>query len=432
VTLDVNDRRQRGESIDIDDQILALAEQQNGNGKPNGPTSDDPLRGLERLPKLALLGRDRILALAAKPIVFFWAGIASAGQILLIASGPGEGKTTLLGLCIAARANLGEPVTVLGRVVTPAPTGQWIVVIEAEHGEGSTARKLVRSCRALIVNDECLGRIIILARKDVRLGSEAWREIERMIAAGVVSDIVIDTLARVAPADANDEREQAESFAVIASAIELAPTGDKPIAWVAAHTRKADGQKSLADVSGSAQRTGQADTVVILDATRADGGKVLHSRVIFAKLREDPDDDWPAPVTFSVTRGKDREIIYHCDAATPDDDGTPLEERILRVLAVASQTKTGLERALGRNKEDLEGPLSALFSARRIRSTKKRINGREFKAFELTLTEGQVHQNGAPYPAPDPDGRRGAPYPAPDEHRTPFGRGAPSGRNHVD
>jgi hypothetical protein len=372
----------------------------------------DPLRGLPLLQKLALVGRDRIRELAARPISYLWDGIVSAGQITLVASGPGEGKTTLLGLCIAARLNLGDPVQVLGRRVTPAPAGQYIVWIQAEHGEGSAARKAVRSCRALCVDDACLDRLLILARKDVRLGSPAWKEVECLVAAGLVSDIVIDTLARVAPGDANDEQQQAEAFAIITTAIELAPSTDKPVAWVAAHTRKSEGQKSLADVSGSTQRTGQVDTAILLDATRADGGKVLQSRAIFAKLREDPDDDWPSPVTFSVSKGPDGAISYRCDAAVRHDDDAPLEERIVRLLEVGPQTKNAISAALRCNKDTVEDALTNLFTARRIRSTRKKVGGRDFKAFEL--------DSGAPNGAPNGASHRNAPNEAPDEHRTPL------------
>lgn len=398
---------------------------QDSSGQPNadkgdGPTATNPLRGLEHLASLALVGRQRILDLASAPITYVWDGIAIQGQIVVSASGPGEGKTTLAALCMVARANLGEPVTLLGRAVVPAPSGKWIVLVEAEHGEASISRKLVKACSAMGIADTCLDRFVILARKDVRLGSPAWGDVQRMVAAGIVSDILLDTLARVAPGDANDEAEQAEAFAAITRCIEGAPEADKPIVWVNAHTRKVDGAKTLADVSGSAQRTGQADTVLLLDADRGDGGRVLSSRVVFAKLREDPpDDNWPAPVSFSVTV----KAGYQCDVSAAQDS-VPLETRILHLLAVGAQTKSGIGRALGRNVADVDRALSNLFAAKQVRTVEKMVNGKPRKAFDLVSSE---HATSTRRPfSDDPRGR------ARDEHATSTPSDAWEGGNHAE
>jgi hypothetical protein len=98
------------------------------NGK--GPTRDKPLRGADRLAAVAVMGSDKIAALADRPIDYAWTDIAILGIIALIAGGPSCGKTTLLFLILVARANLGEPVAILGRGVLPAPTGRFIVLIE--------------------------------------------------------------------------------------------------------------------------------------------------------------------------------------------------------------------------------------------------------------------------------------------------------------
>lgn len=173
-----------------------------------GPSAAEPLRGLAYLGKVALIGRDRILELAATAVDYVWVDIAVAGTIVLIAGPPAEGKTTLLFLILAARMNPGEVVKLLGRSIQPAPQGMWIVLIEGEHSESSTSRKLVKSLDLLGLDHAALDRVIIVARKAVLLGSPEWLDVVTLAAAGLVSDIAIDTVARVAPADPNDERQQ--------------------------------------------------------------------------------------------------------------------------------------------------------------------------------------------------------------------------------
>jgi hypothetical protein len=341
-----------------------------------GPTLEDPFRGIARLAGAALLGRDRIVDLAARPIEYLWADIALAGIIVVIAGGPGSGKTTLLFLILAARLNRGAPLTLLGREVTPAPSDRYLVLVEAEHGDASTARKLLRSCSLLGVDYEALDRIIVIARRSVRIGSPEWAEIGRLVAAGLVSDLALDTLARVAPADANSEQEQVSIFAEIARTLDMAPSGQpKPVAWVVAHTKK-DTADELSDVSGSTQRVGQADTVLLVKAERRDG-RVVSSRVVFAKLREEP-DDYPAPQEYSLAK---EQLVEQSAPAVGDE--RPLEERILERLALGPQTKNGLRSALGRSDAHIEGAITNLFSAKAIRTTSVKVRGSDRRAFEL-------------------------------------------------
>jgi len=351
----------------------------NGAARPpawHGPTAGDPLRGLTLLAAVAILGRKRILELASKPVVYIWQDIALTGIVIVIAGGPGSGKTTLLFLILAARMNAGAPVKVLGRDVTPAPTGTYVVLIEAEHGDSSAARKLVKSCRLLGVGDEALDRVIIVARRGVRIGSPEWQEVGHMVAAGLVSDIALDTLARVAPADANDEREQVAIFDQVAQTIERAPSAEtRPVVWTVAHTRKTETDE-LADVSGSTQRTGQADSVLMVKAERTDG-RVTSSRVTFAKLREEP-DDYPMPVEYTVTPDR----IVDVDRPA-EEDGRPLEERIAERLSLGPLTKTGLAKALKTGKPALEQAISNLFTAKQIVTADVTIKGTTYKGFTL-------------------------------------------------
>jgi hypothetical protein len=340
----------------------------------DGPTAADPLRGLRHLGIVAVMGRQRLLDLAAKPIAYVWQDIAVAGTIVLISGPPAEGKTTLLFLVIAARLNTGEAVQLLGRRIEPAPPGKWIVLIEGEHSEASTSRKLLKSIRLLGIDESALDRVIVVARKAVRLGSPEWLDVEHMVSLGLVSDIAIDTIARCAPADANDEREQVAIFDAIATTIEKAPEGENPLVWTVAHNRK-NGSGGLADVSGSAQRTGQADTVLMIAGEKV-GGQTVSTTVTFPKLREDP-DEYPLPVTFAITGGT---IVTQ--GVTLNDD-RPLETRILEQLELGPRTANALGEALGRSGVDIQKAISNLFEARSIVSAMFKVRGQDRKGFQI-------------------------------------------------
>lgn len=326
------------------------------------PTAEDPLRGLNHLPKVAVVGRDRILELASRPVVWIWDFIATAGLTVLLAAGPGCGKTTLLFLLIAARANTRNPVKVLGYTVAPAPTGKWIVIVENEHSDESTARMLIKGCDRLGVGYEALDRIIMVARGNVRIGSPVWQEVEMLIRAGLVSDVVLDTLARCAAADANDEQQQAEVFATIGSAIELAPSAEtRPGFWVATHTRKCEGTPTLNDVSGSNQRAGGADVVILLGAQRTDG-KINGVKAVFGKVREKDAEDWPEPVEYTVTKAGVTLV-----GATHGRPGG-LQGRILdHIEKSGPTTKTALRELTGRSGTDIKEALDALIAATLLR-----------------------------------------------------------------
>jgi hypothetical protein len=390
------------------------------------PTASDPLAGLEHLARVAVVGRQRIAELADRPVVWLWDFIATAGLTILLAAGAGRGKSTLIFLLVIARANRGEAVKVLGHTVAPAPDGRFVVVIENEHSDESAARILRKSCVLLGIDEAALDRVILVARGNVRLGSAAWGDIERLIAAGLVSDVVLDTLARCTPStssDSNDEQAQVATFDCIARAIGLAPTPDaRPTFWIAAHVRKCDGMPTLNDVSGSMQRVGQAD-VVLLMGGNCTGERVTSVTVAFGKVREKDADDWPKPVEYSVRGGR----IVLANAPADEDDKQPLEDRILARLELGGQTKNALATKLGRNKAQVDEALSALFAARRIRTSSKALGGRTFKTFELA----DSGPSGAPDSSTGLADRGKAPDQAPDSHRTLFDASARKGVNHA-
>lgn len=320
---------------------VALREVVREVGDDTGPCLTQPLRGLRRLAEIAVVGADRLEALAVAHVDFAWADVAVCGTIVLLAGGPSEGKTTLLFLILAARANTSHiPVRLLDRPVQPAPHGQYLLLIEGEHSEASTARKLVQSIALMGVDRSAIGRVIIIARKSVTVGSPEWEEVTQLVAAGLISDIAIDTIARCSPADANDEQAQVAVFAALTRTIDAAPEGTvKPTVWLCAHVKK-NGTGALADVSGSAQRVGQSDSVLLVKGTKR-GGRTVSSRVTFEKLRETP-EIYPAPVDFALVRDVvDGVMSLQTSVAdfAPDDTpaapqhfGQPLTQQVVALL----------------------------------------------------------------------------------------------------
>lgn len=343
------------EQYDAPSKVVRL----NGSSKTR-PTAEDPLAGLRILPGIVMRGRQAIIDEAKRPIEYVWHEITVLGTVNLIAGPPAEGKTTLLFLLLACRM-APSPQNFLGRMLLPAPQGKFIVLIEAEHSDGGTARKLIQSLDTLNLPQDGLDRLLVIARKAVKIGDQAWAEITFLVSLGLISDIAVDTLARAAPADANNEAEQTEIFDTIAQTIERAPTApDRPTVWLVAHSRKNDRTGGLGDVSGSTQRTGQSDTVIIVEGTKVDG-ETVSSKVTFPKLREPP-DLYPKPVTFSIVREPDGRRRLSSDTLDSLDAGKPLEELIWDQLT-EPRTKSDLAERLKRSREDVNAAVDALFAA---------------------------------------------------------------------
>jgi len=349
------------------------------------PTAEEPLRGLPALARVALMGAERIRAEACRPRVYAWHEIVERGigQVVGLVGPPGHGKTELAMMLLAARMHVGEPLSVLGREVTPAPIGQYGLAIEAEHGEGSASRRYLRAVEMVGASEGALGRIIIIARKNVLLGDEVWQDVAKLIAAGLVSDVLIDSLARVARADANDEQAQAAIFDELHRVIESSPAPEKPIVWLVAHTRKKEGEIDITDMSGSAQRVAQLDVGIVVTAKRDSSGKVTSSTASFKRLREGDPDRWPDAIEFAIRREGDRYVCEHsAPQSTPDD--LPLEDRIVEILRTHGRvTKNRIRVLTRRNKADIETAITSLFAARRIRSAEVEVKGTTYPAFEL-------------------------------------------------
>jgi hypothetical protein len=346
------------------------------------PTANDPLRGLVHLSKVAVVGRGALVALSELAIAYAWEPVARPGWLVMLGGGVGSGKTSLVFLLVAARLNLGAPVSVLGRRVEPAPKGRWLVLIEGEVDDVATAKKLRKSMQMLGVDESALDRVIVVARKGVVVGDETWGDIEKLIALDLVSDVVIDTLARATRADSNDEQEQAAVFERVTRSVQLANPDERPIVWVVGHTRKGDGIE-IEDIAGSSQRVAQMDSVLMVRAAKTPAGKVVSSTVYFKKLRHDPDDH-PEPVTMTLDRdpatGQAR-----CTVDISADDDRPLETRLLDILERQGPlTRKDIVGALGRNPVDVQSAIDTLFAAGRLCGAKvKRRNGQQYSAIDV-------------------------------------------------
>lgn len=189
--------------------------------------------------------------------------------------------------------------------------------------------------------------MIFVSRKGVTIGSPVWDDVVKMIAAGLVSDVVLDTLARVGPGDANDEQAQVAVFNAINKAIESASSADaKPTFWIAAHVRKSgEGLPTIQDISGSTQRAGAADVVIAMAPKRVDGGNVDSVRVAFLKRREQDAEDALGIVEFRQTRTA-YEIIGTSGGASAGSEAD-LKERVVAELAREPLTANQLSSASG-------------------------------------------------------------------------------------
>ena len=323
----------------------------------------------------ALVGADAHEDAANRSVGYVWQGIACPGNIVLVAGAPGDGKSTLLTLLFAAR-RATSPVHILGRQVAPAADDQWMVLLQEEHGETSTARKLreARQMLGLPPHD----KVITLARKDAVIGSALWKEVGALVGRGLVDSIWIDSLARFSRGgDSNSEDDQVEVFAALHEVIESGQHEQRPTLWAVAHTKKGAQGQSTEDVSGSTQRAAQADTVILVRAERVDG-RVASARATFIKIRED-DGEWPEPCDFEIVReGKTKRVTWTVAAPTK-----PLADRIVELLRTGSKTKNELRSALGRNGAAVHDALGDLMRDRVVYSTRKKSRGRAFEAYAV-------------------------------------------------
>lgn len=363
---DVSDHLAAGGSLA---DLVSIATETAANDAAPSAANDTegPLTQWPALAKVAITGWDSIRKLAAESVTYTWEGIAMPGIIVGMTGAPGEGKTTLMFLLIAARLHTGDALSVLGFPVQPAPRDRYVVLIEAEHGEASASRKLIKSAEAIgaVPSD----RLIMVARKSVTLGSPEWIDVRSMIAAGLVSDVFVDSLARFAPADSASEEEQAAIFDEVAAAIESS-AHVAPTFWFVMHSRKGQSTGTTEDVSGSQQRGAQLDTLLSIHAERHKRTRQVTSAVVtFPKLREEPDEH-PGRCQFAVVRTDGVRWAYvdidDSGDETPDANA-PVDEQLHAYLSAhGPMPKTKARTALGVGSPKLEAAITKLFQNHRI------------------------------------------------------------------
>jgi hypothetical protein len=351
----------------------------------------DPLARLPHLSKLALRGR-AIVDAEAQPVDYLWAGILARdhhGEI----SGPSySGKTTLAFLLAVAAANpTEEAVKLLGHPVKPIERGAFVVVVENENGRRSAAAKLVASCQMLALPvDETLDRVLLIARADMvahaetdkTSGQTPWSDVLALGEDGHVGLTILDSRARtLSSGESNAEKDQAFAERIVHQAIKF--TGGPVV--VVSHTRKS-GAESIEDIAGSGQRGAGADTVLLVTAART-AGRVLSSKVVFAKLR-DGEDDHPEPVTFTIARTKEGAWRLTEESADGEDVGSaPAHERVHEYLTREGGefTLRQIRTALALNNKVAFNAIATLRSERRLSSRNTHVSGVEREVFKARV-----------------------------------------------
>jgi AAA domain-containing protein len=347
-------------------------------------------RATEQLESRGIIGFEASRAILAVPIEWIWDGIIACDHAVEICGPSYVGKSTLAILLAVARANpTGKPIDLFGRMVAPAPAGKLIAIANEENGRQSAVAKIDSAIEMLgLPLRETWDRILLLSRAGLRAHAltsddmrgvpkdDLWAALLHAAQHGAIDLVVLDTRARIFSGFGNpkDEDSQAAAAAAITRLVEL--TGAPVL--VVSHTRKG-ASDDIEDVSGSAQRGGGADVILMVTAEREDG-KVLSSKVVFIKLR-DGVGEHPEPITFSTARGDDSRWRLAVNAsARPGDQ--PAHERVRELLrAKGEQTKNEIRQSLRMSSENLERALSVLFAERSIGKRKKEVRGRERELF---------------------------------------------------
>jgi hypothetical protein len=359
--------------------------------KPNGAapvvaftTRAEPA-AWRKLRETGLAGFEAFEAETLRPVDSWWRDIAAREHHVEIAGPSTSGKSTLAFLLAAASASTVGPVPVLGHDVVPVEPSKFVLFIEEENSTRSTASNMIAACQMLGLDPRTtLDRVVVLARKGVvahqdtegQRGLTLWSHLLESGKAGLVGRVFLDSRARIFRAgDSNDEASQA----IIAEHLHhLMRVADASVVLVS-HTRKS-GSGAIEDLSGSAQRGAGADCILLVTAER-DGGRVLRSQVVFAKLR-DGGLEHPPPVTFSIAKRAEGWTL--AINASADERDQPAHERIHERLCNGGEaSKKQLREALGMSAATVEAGLTVLFGEKRITTTMKRVRGQTVKVFRF-------------------------------------------------
>lgn len=264
-----------------------------------------PKSDLEALTDVALHG-PAIFRAANEPVSWVWPPSIAAGAMVTIGGPPTSGKSSLLFRFLVARAHdpAQVPLQVLERDVTQAPADQFIVVLEEENRR-RTARRILRAIKE--VGDEveaenvCARFRVLTAERPVIVGDATWARIERLVAQGLVSDVVVDTLASSTTEAANDEQEQAMLYKKFKKLLAAYPSSEKrppPVLWLLVHSRKGESEDFGTSIAGSRQRVAQTDTLLVLEAVLDSDQVHVASILNFSKERDNFDGEPSRPIRF--------------------------------------------------------------------------------------------------------------------------------------
>jgi energy-coupling factor transporter ATP-binding protein EcfA2 len=362
----------------------------------------DPLSEYPLIRAQALIGA-AIQLEAARPVEYLWDGIVTPGNIVIIGGPPGDGKSTALMLMAMARRNTtGEPIQIFGRAMKPAAPDRWIVIVENEQGAGLTSRQLVQSCEMLGPPAAVmLERVIMLARKEVTIGSPTWQEVSAMTRAGLVDSVWVDSLARTATGtDSNDADDQAAVFGGLQGLLESSPHEAKPTLWLLGHTRKpkphARDTLTLADLAGSVQRAAQIDVGILLRAERDEWDQVTCTVMTFPKVRDRGDEPIPG-CTLTIKRHSGRRTVEWSSprARAEDEGGMTAPDKVCELLrAGGDRTENEIAKMLGMGKPAVARAIGVLLATKRIRKRQKPVRGKMQNVFTAQKSFAEMFGGG--------------------------------------
>jgi hypothetical protein len=207
--------------------------------------------------------------------------------------------------------------------------------------------------------------------KDIRHPENLWAGLLHAAKRGQIDLVVLDTRARIFAAFGNPKDEDAQAKAADEITYLVEATGAPVV--VISNTRKG-GSEDIEDISGSAQRGGGADVVLMLTAER-DSGKVLSSKVTFRKLR-DGVDEHPEPVTFSTGRSASGTWALAVDGSIADDE-KPAHERVYDLVLQRELSQSQIRAELKMSGKRVGDAVDILKASKRIEFRQTTVKGQK-------------------------------------------------------
>lgn len=359
--------------------VTCLDERSFGSSPPSAKDADAEEWLPPALREQALVGAEAIRAAAKRSVSYEWEGIARTGNIVALAGLPGDGKTTAMGILLAARRNrTGVPISVFGRPLKPAPLEKYLILVENEIDEAASSRTLEASREMLGLGEDTFERVIVLGRKDVTVRSKLWAAVCALIERGMVDSVYIDSLARFldGESDSNDERDQVGVFAEVQRAIESSPGDAKPMVFIVCHSNKSSKGGDVRDISGSVQRAAQVDVAILITADRNDNLRVVSATAKFVKVRE-ASDEWPKASTFRTAKIDGRWVLEWDGSAAATPTKRALHERAYELVVSEALTKTELGRRLSASHKAVDEAIAVLRAEGRIKFEKRNVRGKD-------------------------------------------------------